>query len=284
MWWLRRSISRTSAPACRSACAAAIPAKPPPMMTTRLRSRRGASTAACAASGRVSANIALIGSLLRACRSLLACRRRSRHGSAHRPFLIDPETFPQGPLQYLARPALRQLGFRELEAARNLVVGEKPPAVGDQFVRAKSLSRLAHDAGGDELTPLPVGDAEDRRFENRRMLVDDGFDLAGVDVFATGDDHVLRAVENVEIALGIAVAHVAGTEHPVLERAARLLRILPVAAHDIGAARHQFTMLPGFNLPALFVHDPHIDPGTGSPTGCEPRLRVLIVLQAGQKA
>src|SRR6516162_1819372 len=66
MWWLRRSISTTSASACRSACAAAIPAKPPPMITTRLRSRRGASVTAVAASGRLSANIALMDHLVRA--------------------------------------------------------------------------------------------------------------------------------------------------------------------------------------------------------------------------
>src|SRR6516162_10661182 len=65
MWWLRRSIRTTSASECRSACAAAIPAKPPPMMTTRLRSRRGALTTAVASSGRVSANIALMDHLVR---------------------------------------------------------------------------------------------------------------------------------------------------------------------------------------------------------------------------
>src|ERR1700674_356717 len=121
-----------------------------------------------------------------------------RDASTHRPFLIDPETFPQRPLQDLARAALRQLGLRELDAAGNLVVGEKPPAMDDQFVRAKRLSRLPHNAGRDELAPLWVGYAEDRRFKNGRMLVNDGFDLAGVDVFAARDDHVLQAVQNVE--------------------------------------------------------------------------------------
>src|SRR5215470_8072863 len=66
MWWLRRSIIKTSASACRSACAAAIPAKPPPMITTRLRSRRGASTTAVASARRLSANIALMHHLVRA--------------------------------------------------------------------------------------------------------------------------------------------------------------------------------------------------------------------------
>src|SRR6516165_619172 len=66
MWWLRRSTSTISASACRSACAAAIPAKPPPMITTRLRSPRGTSTTAIASAGRPSANIALMDHLIRA--------------------------------------------------------------------------------------------------------------------------------------------------------------------------------------------------------------------------
>src|SRR5262245_52385262 len=64
MWWLRRSIRTISASACRSACAAAIPAKPPPTITTRLRSRRGASMTAVASVGRVSANIAFMDHLV----------------------------------------------------------------------------------------------------------------------------------------------------------------------------------------------------------------------------
>src|SRR5215510_5306904 len=49
--------------------------------------------------------------------------------------------------------------------------------------------------------PLRIGDAEDRRFENRGILINDGFELAGVDVLAARDDHVLRAVKNVEMAI-----------------------------------------------------------------------------------
>src|SRR5262249_11665221 len=65
MWWLRRSIIKTSASACRSACAAAIPAKPPPMITTRLRPPRGAGTTAVASARRLSGNIALMDHLIR---------------------------------------------------------------------------------------------------------------------------------------------------------------------------------------------------------------------------
>src|SRR5262245_54515632 len=44
----------------------AIPAKPPPMITTRLRSPRGDSTTAVASARRLSANIALMDHLVRA--------------------------------------------------------------------------------------------------------------------------------------------------------------------------------------------------------------------------
>src|SRR5262249_58372559 len=64
-WWGRRVMS-VQAWACGTARAAAIPAKPPPMITTRLRSPRGDSTAAVASARRLSANIALMDHLVRA--------------------------------------------------------------------------------------------------------------------------------------------------------------------------------------------------------------------------
>src|SRR5215471_17630901 len=66
MWWLRRSIRMTSTSACRSARVAATPAKPPPMMTTRLRSDGVSLMTAVACSGRLSTRIALMGHLVAA--------------------------------------------------------------------------------------------------------------------------------------------------------------------------------------------------------------------------
>src|SRR6201986_5234449 len=90
-----------------------------------------------------------------------------RYSSTHGPFPFTPITLAQNLLEYLAGAALRQLVFGELDAARNLVVGQRPAAVSNQFVRAERCSRFQHHACRDQLAPLRVGYAEDRSEERR---------------------------------------------------------------------------------------------------------------------
>ena len=135
----------------------------------------------------------------------------------------------------------------------------------NQIIGAEIFSGLEHHACRHEFAPLRVGYSEDRCFENRRMLVDDGFDLAGIDIFSTGDDHVLHAVEDVEISVRILVADVSSSKQSVLKRKPGLLRIVPVAAHDVGAASHQFAGLPGLELLSRSSTTRKSTPGHGRP-------------------
>src|SRR6266704_7100784 len=54
--------------------------------------------------------------------------------SANDPFLTSPSRLTQNLLQYLAGAALRQLGLRKLDAARNFEIGQRSPAIGDQLI------------------------------------------------------------------------------------------------------------------------------------------------------
>src|SRR6476661_808756 len=189
--------------------------------------------------------------LLSYCVSVPQCARASiRNRSTDSALLTNPKALAQDPLQDLAATALRQFGFRELDVSRDLVVGEVSPAVSNQIIGAESSSGLAHHACRHELAPLRVGYSEDCCFQNRRMLVNDGFDLAGIDILSAGDDHVFHAVEDIEIAVRVAVANVARPKQSVLKREPGLLRIVPVTAHDVGAARHQLTALSRSELPS----------------------------------
>ncbi len=69
------------------------------------------------------------------------------------------------------------------------------------------------------------------------MLRQDPFDLGRVDVLAAADDHVLDAVGDVDVAVGIHVAAIAGAQPAVLgDRRGGRLRLAPVAAHQLFAA------------------------------------------------
>src|ERR1700692_3797428 len=135
-----------------------------------------------------------------------------------------------------------------------------------QIVRAQNDSGLQHDASHREFTPLRIGYSEDCYFANRGMSVDDRFDLAGINIFAACDDHVFQAVEDVEIAVRILIADVSRAKHSVSKCESRVLRIVPIAAHDVGAARDQFAVLPDFHFFSRLVFDSQIYSWTGPPT------------------
>ena len=58
------------------------------------------------------------------------------------------------------------------------------------------------------LAPSRIGNADDGGFQNGRMRVECRFDLGGVDVFAAGNVHVLDAIDDVVVAIGVAPADV----------------------------------------------------------------------------
>jgi len=85
--------------------------------------------------------------------------------------------------------------------------------VRQQLIRAEGVSRLQHHARHDQLAPFGIGDTEHRRLADCWVVVDHGFDFAGVDVLAAGHDHVLQSIEDVEVPVGILIAGVAGANN-----------------------------------------------------------------------
>src|SRR5277367_2689981 len=108
--------------------------------------------------------------------------------------------------------------------------------MGRELVRAQCHTDLQHDASHHEFTPLGVRNSEDRYFTSCRMLADDGFDLAGINIFATCDNHVLQAVEDVEIAVRILIAYVSRAKHSLSKCESRVFWMVPVIPHDVAAA------------------------------------------------
>src|SRR4029077_13353363 len=149
------------------------------------------------------------------------------------PFLARPSSVPQKPLQYFAGAALRQLGLRELDAARNFEIGERSAAICDQLFRSERFPRLENNDSLYDFTPLRIGYSENRHFAHGRMRVNHGLDFAGINILAAGDDHVFQAIENVEVPVGVLIPNVARSEEAVPEREFSFFRLVPITAHDI---------------------------------------------------
>src|SRR5258707_14985552 len=114
------------------------------------------------------------------------------------------------------------------------------------------------------------------------MLVDNSFDFTGIDILATGNDHVLQAVKDIEIAICILIAEVSCAKEAISEGESGLFLIVPIAAHDIRTPGREFTSTPALDLLSRLVHDLHIDCGRRSPTGQAPGRCVLVVFETGQ--
>ena len=61
-----------------------------------------------------------------------------------------------------------------------------------------------------DLAFVGVRDADDRRFFDERMLIEDFFDFSGVDVEAANIDHVFFSAHNVDITVFVDFGHISG--------------------------------------------------------------------------
>ena len=95
---------------------------------------------------------------------------------------------------------------------------------------------LPHHDGVDGLAEVGMRQADHGRFDDTGHGVDHVLDFLRIDVEAAGDDQVLGAADDGDVAVGIAPAHVAGLEPAVGgEFLGGLFRHLPVADEDVVA-------------------------------------------------
>ena len=103
-------------------------------------------------------------------------------------------------LEQLAARVARE-GVGEDHLRRALEVREALAGEGDQLVLGDRGTGPAHHEGDGNLTPLVVWDAHDGELVHVGVAGEHVLHLGRIDVLAAGDDHVLDAVVNVEIAV-----------------------------------------------------------------------------------
>ena len=84
-------------------------------------------------------------------------------------------------------------------------------------------------------------------------------DLARIDVGATRDDHVLRAVLEREKAVGVECAEIAGMQPAALERGGGRFRIAPIARHHHVAAAQDLAGLADRHRRVVGVGHHHLE-------------------------
>ena len=82
----------------------------------------------------------------------------------------------------------------------------------DQFIGGERFAWRQNDTYHHQFAPLRIRYAKDRHFTHGRMLVNNGFNLTAINILATCNDHVLQAIQDVEIPGSILVADVSRTK------------------------------------------------------------------------
>ena len=91
------------------------------------------------------------------------------------------------------------------------------------------------------------------------VLVEHALDLGAGDVLTAGHDHVLEPVDDVEVAVVVLHADVAGVEPAAGERRARRVGIAPVALEHLRAAQHDLAAFTRGHRRAVLVPDVELE-------------------------
>src|SRR5579885_2103161 len=153
------------------------------------------------------------------------------------------KALPQRLFHDLAAARLGQL-VQEVDGARRLVSSQPCPHEAHELVGGHPGGWSFDDGRLHNLSPLVVRNAENRAFEHRLVLVQNVLHLRRIDVLAAGEDHVLFAIHDVDVAFGVNYGQVARVEPAVPYGLRRGFRSLPVARRDGGPAHDDLADLP----------------------------------------
>ena len=122
------------------------------------------------------------------------------------------------------------------------------------------LTGLQRHGRDHDLAPLRIGSADHRRHFDSGMSVKYFLDIVREYVLATADDHVLLAIDDVEVALLVEATHVSQGEEPAFSCLRRRLRIVEIFPDDRRATDMDFSDLAVRNNISILV--PQLDEHT----------------------
>ncbi|BDB41942.1 hypothetical protein IWGMT90018_23880 [Mycobacterium kiyosense] len=142
------------------------------------------------------------------------------------------------------------------ELAGQLVGTEAFGTEGAEFFERQRVTGVRGDDGDDRFAVVGVLAGDHRDIGDCRVRGEFVFHFDGVDVASTGDDHVLEAVDQGDVTVGVDRGDVAGVQPAVADGLGGGLRIAPVPLHDGLAAQNELARATGADVIAVRVDDP----------------------------
>src|SRR5229473_4595334 len=84
-----------------------------------------------------------------------------------------------------------------------------------------------NDKGLHRLAAVGIGNADYDRFGDSRVRVNRTLYIGRIDIVAAGDDHVLEAIDDEQIAVLVEVANIAGSKETINHRTISLVLAIP---------------------------------------------------------
>src|SRR6185437_4324112 len=198
--------------------------------------------------------------------------------SVHAPFLASPEGFAQFAAQYLSG-SIAGKGLDEVYALWRLVSCDTGTREGDDILRIWAFAGFRYDDGLHRFAPFFVRHANHGYVGNIGMAIDRAFDFRRIDVFRASDDHVFHAVVNVDIAVFIQIARIAGAKPAVLvDGLRRGFRQIPITCHIPRRASCDLAHLSWRQLVSGFVEHRHFHTRQRLTSRTHPWVSVHVVI------
>src|SRR5690606_3647941 len=112
-----------------------------------------------------------------------------------------------------------------------LVAGEFFSGKGQQLIGIEVI--LTGDDGDNPIPPMFVGKTDHSGFDNAGKFEENILHFAGINIVATGNQHIVFAVDNVEEAVLIHHANIAGVQPAAAEGFGGFVGFLPVIGHQL---------------------------------------------------
>ena len=114
---------------------------------------------------------------------------------------------------------------------------DRGAAEGDHLIFVEAHAFPPADPHAELLAVARIGQAEGLDVGDGGMRVEKLLDLAGINVLAAADDHVLQPPDDVAVALRVDGREIAGMHEPgLVDGSGGCAGVVPVAAHDAIAA------------------------------------------------
>ena len=150
--------------------------------------------------------------------------------------------------------------------------------IGFKLQGVYDLARFWDDVRHHPLSPLRVGQTDDRAFLHLRSGVEHLFHLPGINIFSPGNNHVLDPVHDIEIPVLIHHAHVTAPEPVVVpESSSGSFGVVEVALHDVAALHADFTLLALFYPVSILISELNFHPGHLCANGTDNMPVIMII-------